>query len=123
MDLQLEQANLLISELSSGQKQQVSDGYHTFGQLYETRCALTAALFNTLHKTKTAVVSKSWRHHDQELCFGGGWFVVQAQLDTGQISFHYEERFWDFFDIPEVTDGYEWDGHTTDDVINRLFAL
>lgn len=27
-------------------------------------------------------VHKSWRHPDGELCFDGGWFVVQATLPT-----------------------------------------
>lgn len=34
-------------------------------------------------------VHKSYRHADGELCFGGGWFIVMANLPTGQVSNHY----------------------------------
>ncbi len=34
-----------------------------------------------------------------------------AQLPTGQISFHYPEKDWDKFDIPEIETGWVWDGH------------
>lgn len=33
---------------------------------------------------------KSWRHHDGEKCFGGGWFIVTTRLPTGQVSNHYQ---------------------------------
>jgi hypothetical protein len=110
----------------------VSDSYHTFGELYEARKCLNAALFNEwadyhdrdempspLHD-----VHKSWRHHDGELCFGGGWFIVVAVLPTGQISYHYEAKDWDLFRIPEVEKAkYEFDGHTSADVLERLKTI
>lgn len=116
----------------------VSDGYHTFGELYEARKCLNAALFNewanqmwdfsvvpglsaNSHKYD---VHKSWRHHDGELCFGGGWFIVVAVLPTGQISYHYEAKDWDLFRIPEVEKAkYEFDGHSSEDVLKRLKEL
>jgi len=69
-------------------------------------------------------VHKSWKHNDGELCFGGGWFVVVAVLPTGQISNHYEAKDWDLFKIPEVEKAkYEFDGHTANDVLERLKSL
>jgi hypothetical protein len=115
---------------------QISDGYHSFGELYAMRLALTAALFNEWGSAREYVqyeglvekpkydVHKSRKHHDGELCFGGGWFIVCATLPLGQISFHYEEKDWDLFKIPAVEKAkYEWDGHTSNDVIERLKAL
>lgn len=57
-------------------------------------------------------VVKSKRHQDGEKCFGGGWFVVSAQLPTGQVTSHCEMDFWDLFDVPEVDRAPEWDGHS-----------
>ena len=78
-------------------KGQFSDGYHTFNELYEIRKAYNVALFNEWAQQQQASetefvhlgvprlipkydVHKSWRHHDGELCFGGGWFIVMAIL-------------------------------------------
>jgi hypothetical protein len=98
-----------------------SDGYHTFNELYEFRKAYNAALFNELAFNNKCSVHKSWRHHDGELCFGGGWFIVVAVLPNGQISNHYEAKDWSLFQIPEVEKAlFEFDGHTGEDVIARL---
>lgn len=114
-----------------------SDGYHTFKELYEFRKAYNVALFNewgsqnerqignqwTPLNTKNHV-HKSWKHHDGELCFGGGWFIVVAVLPTGQISNHYKAEDWDLFKIPEVEKAlFPFDGHTGEDIIKRLLEL
>jgi hypothetical protein len=100
-----------------------SDGYHTFNELYEFRKAYNAALFNEWATGGKCSVHKSWRHHDGELCFGGGWFIVVAVLPNGQISNHYEAKDWDLFDVPETERAlFEFDGHTRIDVVARLKA-
>jgi hypothetical protein len=122
----------------------ISDGYHTFNELYEFRKLYNAALFNEwaigyyeiLKKRKDEIssacnvifpkynVHKSWKHHDGEPCFGGGWFIVVAVLPTGQISNHYKAEDWDLFKIPETEKAlYEFDGHTPQDVVKRLNDL
>lgn len=77
----------------------VSDGYHTFNELYRYRMLYNAAFFNELAKGDVKVC-KSHKHYDGEECFGGGWFIVMAELPTGQISNHYENRYWELFNIP-----------------------
>ncbi len=100
-----------------------SDGYHTFNELYEFRKAYNAALFNEWAAGNKCSVHKSWRHHDGELCFGGGWFIVVAVLPDGQISNHYEAKDWDLFAVPETERAlFEFDGHTSADVVARLRA-
>jgi len=100
-----------------------SDGYHTFNELYEFRRAYNIALFNEWSASGKYSVHKSWRHHDGELCFGGGWFIVVAVLPNGQISNHYEAKDWDLFQIQETEKAlFEFDGHTGQDVIARLSA-
>lgn len=97
-----------------------SDGYHTFKELYEFRLLYSAALFNSWHKHTLYGPHKAKRHSDGELCFGGGWFIVVAQLPTGQISNHYELKDWDKFNIPEMKIPILFDGHTAKDVTERL---
>ncbi|MBR1436155.1 MAG: hypothetical protein IJ584_13715 [Bacteroidales bacterium] len=96
---------------------EVSDGYHTFNELYYYRMLYNAAFFNLLPK---GMAHKSKRHHDGEECFGGGWFIVMANLPTGQISNHYELKDWDLFQIPEKEFADEWDGHTPQEAAERL---
>ena len=96
---------------------EVSDGYHTFNELYYYRMLYNAAFFNLLPKD---MVHKSKRHHTGEECFSGGWFIVMANLPTGQISNHYELKDWDLFQIPEKECADEWDGHTPQQAAERL---
>ena len=98
-------------------KGEISDGYHTFNDLYRYRMLYNAAFYNLLPKE---TVHKSKRHHYGEECFGGGWFIVMANLPTGQISNHYELKDWDLFQIPEKEVADEWDGHTPQEAADRL---
>ena len=98
-----------------------SDGYHTFKELYEFRKVYNAALFNEWAIKEEYFVHKSWKHNDGELCFGGGWFIIVALLPSGQISNHYEAKDWDLFKILERPEAmFEFDGHTAQDVLNRI---
>jgi hypothetical protein len=101
-----------------------SDGYHTFKELYEFRKVYNAVLFNEWAKIDKYDVHKSKKHFDGEDCFGGGWFIVVAVLPTGQISNHYELKDWDLFNLPIVDKTkYKWDGHSPQDVLERLKQL
>lgn len=95
---------------------EASDGYHTFNELYDFRREYNAALVNT----GVWKAHKSHRHHDGELCFGGGWFIVMIETPFGQISNHYEDKYWDEFHCEEKEVADEWDGHTEKDVLERL---
>lgn len=109
-----------------------SDGFHTFNELYQHRMLLTAALFNAWRKLDgedigpEADVHKSWNHSDGQTCSDafhaepGSWFIVVAQLPTGQISYHYRREHWDLFKIPERDLPAEFDGHTAEQVAQRL---
>jgi len=102
----------------------ISDGYHTFGELYEFRKVFNAALFNEWNRNGLYDTHKSIRHADGELAFGGGWFIVVAILPTGQISNHYEIKDWDLFKIPVTEKArFPFDGHTAADVLTRLKSL
>ncbi|MEU8867819.1 hypothetical protein [Streptomyces umbrinus] len=101
----------------------ISDGFHTFDELYEFRRLYHAHAVRAWLAARYPVV-RSWKHHDGEPCFGGGWFIVVAQLPTGQVSNHYRANSWSLFgDVPEVETAPVWDGHSTTDVARRLRTL
>lgn len=96
----------------------VSDGYHKFGDLYNQRLHLFALIVNILPD----LCCKSKRHFTGEECFGGGWFLVTIKTPDGQYGYHFEEEYWDMFHCKETETGPEWDGYTESDV-DRLLDL
>lgn len=108
---------------TGGDSMQVTDGFHTMDELYEFRKIYNAVLFNEWAAQGRYNVQKSIRHADGNECFGGGWFIVVATLPSGQISNHYELKDWDLFQCAEVNQAPEWDGHTSQDVLERLKNL
>ncbi len=100
---------------------QLSDGYHTFAELYEHRHALFLALMR-------AMPQHCWfslRHADGERCFGGDdWFIAGAELPGGSsVTYHLPA---DLYLLARATGasrldlGRPWDGHTASDVVSRL---
>lgn len=112
-----------ISKCGAGGAGRVSDGYHTFNELYLYRKLYNAALFNEWAKSGLYEVHKSLRHSDGELCFGGGWFVVSATLPTGQVSNHYKDSDFHLFSVPERERAMEWDGHTPAIAADRIHSF
>jgi len=105
----------------------ISDGYHTFGELYDHRIALFIALCK-LYQTLCATyhknpVWKSKKHHDGTSF--DGWFIMGINWEKGkQISYHLPMKYWNktkFAD--ELTEAPLWDGHTPADVVKRLLKL
>ena len=97
--------------------EKMSDGYHTFEDLYEQRLILSAALAkNNPHAWK------SKRHEDGSVPFGGGWFIMGFDTDEGCYTYHYELKDWDLFQCKELDKGKPWDGHTSKDV-RRLLSI
>ena len=97
--------------------EKMSDGYHTFADLYEQRLILSAALAkNNPHAWK------SKRHEDGSVPFGGGWFIMGFDTGEGCYTYHYELKDWDLFQCEELDKGKPWDGHTSKDV-RRLLSI
>lgn len=97
----------------------VSDGYHTFDELYEHRCHLFLKLMRTLPGI-------SWRakNHEDGTMFEG-WFIAGMRLPTGDISYHLPINMWQMLDGAGIrtSDTFQkWDGHTASDVVDRLAA-
>lgn len=106
-----------IMTLPAVDVEKISDGYHTFADLYEQRLILSAALAkNNPHAWK------SKRHKDGSVPFGGGWFIMGFNTEEGCYTYHYELKDWDLFQCKELDKGKPWDGHTSRDV-RRLLSL
>ena len=95
-------------------KGEVSDGYHTFNELYEHRHVLFANL--------CAVVDHAWKSklHSDGTAFEG-WFIAGINKTPGhQITYHIPMKHWDLFKTEVLERAPEWDGHTAADVLERL---
>ena len=110
-------AKRLLADMPAADVEKMSDGYHTFADLYEQRLILSAALAkNNPHAWK------SKRHEDGSGPFGGGWFILGFDTDEGCYTYHYELKDWDLFQCKELDKGKPWDGHTSKDV-RRLLSI
>ena len=116
-DRGLDRAQRAILDAPAADVEKMSDGYHTFADLYEQRLILSAALAkNNPHAWK------SKRHEDGSVPFGGGWFIMGFDTDEGCYTYHYELKDWDLFQCEELDKGKPWDGHTSKDV-RRLLSI
>ncbi len=106
-------------------KEEVSDGYHTFRDLYNHRAALNMALCR-LAQLKGYRTYKSFKHHDGTMF--DGMFIVVVIFPLGpegmpvQVSYHYNiERYIDWFSfLPTEEYADVWDGHTPETTIERI---
>lgn len=96
----------------------LSDGFHTFNQLYYQRMVL----FSILVKQFKDKSWKSYKHEDGEECFGGDYFIVGIDTPEGPYTYHYKTEYWDWFDCEELPVSKHWDGHIEEDV-TRLLSL
>jgi hypothetical protein len=112
----------------------ISDGYHTFDELYDHRITLFIALCRLYDAHKSQSVWKTaegpkvyvWRstlHSDGT--FIDGWFVLGIMPEDGkQITYHLPLGRWNETDFALTLErGPEFDGHTTADVLERLKRL
>ena len=99
---------------------EISDGHHTFEELYSYRLVYHAEAVKHWMSLGIEVVI-SLRHSDGELCFGGGYFIVVAQLPAGQVSNHYKLDCIDYFrTVPYVEIPPKYDGHTPQEALKRI---
>ncbi len=103
----------------------VSDGFHTFGELYEHRITLFIVLAKQLLKRKSfkLPIWKSRKHDDG--VEWTGWFIVGIGEKEGeQITYHLPSSKWaDCAFIPEREKAPKWDGHTPSDTLIHLNKL
>lgn len=104
--------------LNSDNIGEFSDGYHTFNELYHHRAILFAVICNQFKK----LAWKSTLHSDDTMY--DDMFIVGINTPQGPATYHYNiEPYWDLFDCKELPKAPEWDGHTPDDAIKRIYSL
>lgn len=94
----------------------ISDGSHTFNELYHHRAVLFATIVNN-NKSKAG---KSWLHEDGTMF--EDFFIVWVETPDGSFSYHHHKEYWYLFRVDEYSKAPKWDGHTSKDVI-RLTSL
>lgn len=95
----------------------ISDGYHTFDELYHHRAVLFAVICNTYP-------DKAWKskqHDDPNFPMYDGMFIVGIETPDGQATYHYNlDPYWDIFNVKEIERAPKYDGHTPDEAIRRI---
>ena len=109
--------NALIAE--GCDTNQISDGFHTFGELYEHRIALFITLCRKIKKD----VWRSRTHSDGNIL--EGWFLLGIGYAAGeQITYHLPLAKWQETDFAETLDkAPDYDGHKSADVLKRLSKI
>lgn len=121
LEEEITEGEAAFMEMMAEDPGEISDGYHTFNELYEYRLLYNASMFNELAKQNLYDVHKSRLHSDGTVPFDNpDYFIVVAELPTGQISNHYKMKDWDLFDVPVKDKANKYDGHSPKDVAERL---
>jgi len=107
-----------IEEYAKTQNKKVSelsDGYHTYGELYNHRLVLFAVICNKNYE-------KAWKSklHDDGTMFDG-YFIVGITTKKGNFTYHYKIENWEMFNVDELEKAPKWDGHTSDDITRLMF--
>lgn len=100
---------------------QISDGFHTFDELYEHR----AALFIALMRFRPHCAWYADEHEDGSMF--EGFFIAGMMLPTGQITYHLKIDPWRrllegqmLAKVPHLERAPAWDGHIPAEVVERL---
>lgn len=111
MKLNLEELKMQLENIEN-----VSDGYHTFNELYYHRMILFSVICNVFKNSAW----KSKLHSDGTMY--EGYFIVGIDTPEGQYTYHYDMKHWDDFKVKELEKAPEYDGHKPED-ITRLLSL
>ena len=96
----------------------LSDGYHTFNELYHHR----AILFSVICNSNPQIAWKSKLHDTGDMF--DGMFIVGIETPQGQATYHYDiNPYWDMFKVKELPNAPKWDGHSPEEAINRIGTL
>lgn len=96
----------------------VSDGHHTFDELYSHR----AVLFSVICNQNLDVAWKSKFHYDGTMY--DDMFIVGIKTPTGNMSYHYNNNRWGLFSkVKEIDYAPEYDGYTPKESLERLLSI
>ena len=107
-------------------KGSLSDGFHTFDELYEHRTILYIALCKKMWGMQPFTSYIVWRTrvHSDGTMFDG-WFLLGINREEGkQITYHLPDKYWDDCHFAAtLSKAPTFDGHTPKDVLKRLKTL
>jgi len=101
---------------------EVSDGYHTFNELYQHRYLLFCGMAAIAYARGRQYCWKSRTHwiEGEIQPVWNGWFVSGIEIGGKMITYHLPLEYWDLFNGVEREQAPPHDGHTSQDVIERL---
>lgn len=119
----VEEINKMINDAADNgdiSTKEISDGHHTFGELYKHRIYLFATICNLLPE----IAFKTLKHFDEENdpMFNGD-FLAGINTPEGIVTYHIKLEYWDLFKIPVIDSGPKYDGYGDEDVFDRLQSL
>lgn len=97
-------------------RKDISDGYHTFDELYYHRMVLFSIILNQ----NPNISWKSKWHSDGTMY--DNYFICGIETPKGQYTYHYKLKYWDKFKVKELEYAPKWDGHKPTD-IDRLYII
>lgn len=95
-----------------GDTGKISDGYHTFDELYDHRHLLFLCLLSQIGGWKSKFHSDGTMFDD--------FFIAGTELKGKIITYHIPIKYWNLCQAKELDNAPEWDGHTSNDVLDRL---
>jgi hypothetical protein len=106
----------------------ISDGYHTFDELYEHRIVLFITLCKKIEelsrkKSEPNPIWKSQLHSDGSNF--DGWFILGIGAESGkQITYHLPNEYWDKIPFAVgLKKAPTFDGHKPQDVLSRIMEI
>lgn len=126
--MNVNEINKSIQELSAEDRQLVSDGYHSFGELYEHRIVNYIAILRIIFD-RDVRLRRPWHMWRSKMHSDGsswdGWFILGIYTEPDQqITYHLPIEKWDECSFAQTLErAPEYDGHTSEDVIKRIKSL
>jgi hypothetical protein len=110
-------------------KGSISDGNHTFDELYEHRCILWIALCKMEANIEFYIggtAGSSWKtttHSSGDVM--EGWFLLgMGKIKGEQITYHLPIKYWNDCEFAQIlVKAPEYDGHSSSDVLERIKKL
>lgn len=99
----------------------ISDGYHTFEELYDHRVALYLALCKMTGWPAYFKIDKDNWNQDE---VWKNWICLFLETPEGQISYHVPYGYYEMIQtFAKESPDHKWDNHTSSDVLYRILKV
>lgn len=114
-----------VEEKEHGIGNNIKDEYHTMSELYYNRMVLFSVICGLVNRKSDEEIF-SWRsklHDKEDGPMFDGFFIVGIRTPDGDYTYHYQLKYWDYFDnCITLENAPRYDGHEPKD-IGRLYSL